>query len=212
MLKFDSFFSCCSLLSSSSSLEPIHGMGGAVAAVVGWLQWGSGAAGWSNPTSPHRWVCNVSHEKVSDMEDSLQITTTANEIKYKLGRWVVGRKAEKELSLWFSSQIRLLNTNIVRGQDFWKENVVEYAGGTKEKAGAGGCRVGWKTAQISGMPMCESGWWFLNPDLRWEKMSDRLMLPHSLVSKAVLWSKNRHFVWRWQFLLFLLWKYCTRML
>lgn len=31
-------------------------------------------------------VCNVSHEKVSDMEDSLQITTTANEIKYKLGR------------------------------------------------------------------------------------------------------------------------------
>lgn len=57
----------------------------------------------------------------------------------------------------------------MRGRDFWKENVVEYAGGTKEKAGAGGCRVGWKTAQISGMPMCKSGWWFLNPDLWWEK-------------------------------------------
>lgn len=98
--------------------------------------------------------------------------------------WAVEEQGEKlrAFSVVLVS-IRLLKTAVAEGQNYWKGNV-EWHQTEGFSTGAGGCRVGWKTARISGMPMWGSGWWFLSPDSRWEKMANRLLLPHSLVSKA----------------------------
>lgn len=48
--------------------QPVHGIcGGGVGGTMR-----DGATCWSNPTSPYRWKCNLSHKKVLDAEVSLQ--------------------------------------------------------------------------------------------------------------------------------------------